>query len=211
MKPLANRAKIWMKQLSQAVSKIESNLPQQSIPAAGEILNLVKGDIEKLASQSAKIIVEENLSTLPNLINSRISEATKDLANQQKQQSKPEPAVVDTNSILESPKLASIVYNTVEEQLRTQISKQGEELVQQITNELTKKTEEKEKRLQSVIHRFDELEKRQDAVNNHLNELKDSQVEESSTNTSGGSGGLILGGLALVSALAALAKAFALF
>ncbi len=188
----------------------EAELKAKPIPGEPDLDNLVeriRSDIMDIATHTATSAIDVNLEDRLSEFKNQIDAARTDI--QHISENAAEKA--DISDLLKNTQLQAMIEGTVEEMLRVQVSKQGQELVQQIAKALREQTEEKQQELTEMIERFNALEDSNNAATHRINELEEQNMVMSPSSSSSGSTGILLGGAALVTAVVALAKTFGMF
>ncbi|WP_157496879.1 response regulator [Hahella ganghwensis] len=187
----------------------EAELKAKPIPGEPDLDNLIeriRADISDIATHTATAAVDVNLEDRLAAFKEQITKAREDIQNVA--QSAAEKA--DVKGIVNDPQLQTMIEGTVEEMLRVQISKQGQELVQQIAKAIREQTEEKEQEIAEISSKFETLEQSNIELVGKISDLE--QRNQAPAETSGsGSAGIIVGAIALLTAVAAAAKAFGVF
>ncbi|OZG73813.1 hypothetical protein BTA51_08375 [Hahella sp. CCB-MM4] len=194
-------------QLSESIK--EAELKAKPIPGEPDLDNLIeriRADISDIATHTATAAVDVNLEDRLADFKEQINKARADIQNVAQSAA----AKADIGDIISNPKLETMIEGTVEEMLRVQISKQGQELVQQIAKALREQTEEKQQEFTDMAAKLEAVEQSNIELVTKISDLEEQNLAPTKSSSSN-SGGIVLGGAALVTAVVAVAKAFGLF
>jgi len=182
-------------QLQNTISKLaaESQTNKESSDTE-ELLSSVRSEVADIATQSAAAMLNANLEDKLSEITNKVQDELELFKDQN---------AVNAENLTDDPKLITLIENTTKSAIAVQLPESGAESVSAGTESLP------QQELQSIVERIGELDRRQDAIMERVNTMQENQT--ASPGSTSGNGGMVVAGLALVAAVAALAKAFGLF
>ncbi|WP_431688719.1 response regulator [Hahella sp. NBU794] len=196
-------------QLRETVNDLEMRAkPVPEAPDLDDLIERIRPQVMDIATHSATATMDNNVEDRLSAWEAELQSAKEELKRtliERTTRDEPAPSL-NIEDILNDKKLHTLIEGTVEELLRGQISKQGQDLVQQIAKALREQMAEKQSEIDAMATRVEQLERQKTTLATQLNNLQNVKPPKS-----GGAAAMVIGGVAVVLAIVSLLKGFGVF